>query len=243
MRPRKQRKMPISRIASKGVCSSESEILVCPRTMCAVSLDMLLHMELQLSVREEVVRRQLVWYRAREKRQMEEGLQRVVTLGAAEAEVDDMAAWVARSRRAEEESKRSAQRATASRVASMYDQEVTPSSAPQISEASVISERTPLRSSVMLAMLYSYSLTPRSFSSHIVEPVCGIPQDVHFYLQTSKHKLTSRWWRLQDELDSDEEQALANADLIGMKVRPPSSSQAGPRLLVFWPQHTVAVGG
>jgi hypothetical protein len=68
-------------------------------------------------------------YRARDKRQMEEGLQRVVTLGAAEAEVDDMAAWVARSRAAEEESKRGAQRAGASRLASMYDEEVWQSSA------------------------------------------------------------------------------------------------------------------
>ena len=55
---------------------------------------------------------------------MEEGLSKVVTLGAAEAEVDDMAAWVARSRRNEEENKRNAQRAAASRVASMYDEEV-----------------------------------------------------------------------------------------------------------------------
>ena len=55
---------------------------------------------------------------------MEEGLAKVVNLGAAEAEVDDMAVWVARSRRGEEENKRSAQRAAASRVSSMYDEEV-----------------------------------------------------------------------------------------------------------------------
>lgn len=66
----------------------------------------------------------LVFPRARDKRQMEEGLAKVVNLGAAEAEVDDMAAWVARSRRGEEEAKRSAQRAAASRVATMYDEDV-----------------------------------------------------------------------------------------------------------------------
>ena len=55
---------------------------------------------------------------------MEEGLAKVKTLGAAEEEVDDMAAWVARSRRVEEANKRAAERAAASRVASMYDEEV-----------------------------------------------------------------------------------------------------------------------
>jgi len=72
----------------------------------------------------------LVFLRARDKRQMEEGLAKVVNLGAAEAEVDDMAAWVARSRRGEEEAKRSAQRVAASRVATMYDEDVRPSPAP-----------------------------------------------------------------------------------------------------------------
>lgn len=61
---------------------------------------------------------------AREKRLMEEGLRKVTTLGAAEPEVDDISAWVNKSREAEAEAKRIAERAAAAKLSSMYDEEV-----------------------------------------------------------------------------------------------------------------------
>jgi len=60
---------------------------------------------------------------AREKRLMEEGLRKVITLGAAEPEVDDISAWVNKSREAEAEAKRAAERAAAAKLSSMYDEE------------------------------------------------------------------------------------------------------------------------
>ena len=55
---------------------------------------------------------------------MQEDLSKVTTLGSADADDDSMAAWVARSRQSEEEARRAAERAAATRVASMYDEEV-----------------------------------------------------------------------------------------------------------------------
>ena len=63
--------------------------------------------------------------RAREKRLMQEDLAKVTTLGSADADDDSMVAWVARSRQSEE-ARRAAERAAATRVASMYDEEVRP---------------------------------------------------------------------------------------------------------------------
>ena len=54
---------------------------------------------------------------------MHEDLSKMTTLGSADADDDSMAAWVARSRQSEE-TRRAAERAAATRVASMYDQEV-----------------------------------------------------------------------------------------------------------------------
>ncbi len=55
---------------------------------------------------------------------MHEDLSKVTTLGSTDADDDSMAAWVARSRQSEEEARRAAERAAATRVASMYDEEV-----------------------------------------------------------------------------------------------------------------------
>lgn len=55
---------------------------------------------------------------------MEAELAKVKGLGEAQSEVDDISAWVARSREAEEEAKRKAEREKAAKVASMYDEEV-----------------------------------------------------------------------------------------------------------------------
>jgi hypothetical protein len=45
-------------------------------------------------------------------------------LGEAKPEVDDVAAWVSRSRESEAEAKRKAEREKAAKMASMYDEEV-----------------------------------------------------------------------------------------------------------------------
>ena len=55
---------------------------------------------------------------------MQEDLGKVTTLGATDADDDSMAAWVARSRQAEQAG-RAAERAAASRVATMYDEEAS----------------------------------------------------------------------------------------------------------------------
>jgi hypothetical protein len=62
-------------------------------------------------------------YRAKEKRRAEELNAKVKALGAADDEVDDLAAWVAKTRKLEEEQKL-AEREKANRMASKYDDEV-----------------------------------------------------------------------------------------------------------------------
>ena len=59
---------------------------------------------------------------------MQEDLGKVTTLGTADADDDSMAAWVARSRQAEE-ARRASERAAATRVATMYDEEASISTA------------------------------------------------------------------------------------------------------------------
>ncbi len=51
-------------------------------------------------------------------------MRKVTTLGAAAPEADDISAWVVRSREAETEAKRAAERAAAAKLSSMYDEEV-----------------------------------------------------------------------------------------------------------------------
>ena len=51
-------------------------------------------------------------------------MRKVTALGAAAPEADDVSAWVARSREAETEAKRAAERAAAAKLSSMYDEEV-----------------------------------------------------------------------------------------------------------------------
>jgi SART-1 family len=63
-------------------------------------------------------------YRAKAKRKMEADLAKVKGLGEAKPEVDDVAAWVSRSRESEAEAKRKAEREKAAKMASMYDEEV-----------------------------------------------------------------------------------------------------------------------
>lgn len=63
-------------------------------------------------------------HRAKAKRKMEAELAKVKGLGEAQPEVDDISAWVARSREAEDEAKRQDERKKAAKVASMYDEEV-----------------------------------------------------------------------------------------------------------------------
>lgn len=63
-------------------------------------------------------------HRAKAKRKMEADLAKVKGLGEAKPEVDDVAAWVSRSRESEAEAKRRAERDKAAKMASMYDEEV-----------------------------------------------------------------------------------------------------------------------
>lgn len=65
----------------------------------------------------------LAGFRQREKREMEKQLRSTKTLGAAAPEVDDLAAWVERSRAAEAAQK-AAERAKAEKVARQFAEEV-----------------------------------------------------------------------------------------------------------------------
>ncbi len=56
---------------------------------------------------------------------MEADLAKVKGLGEAQPDVDDVAAWVSRSRQAELEARRAAEREKAAKMASMYDEEVS----------------------------------------------------------------------------------------------------------------------
>ena len=56
---------------------------------------------------------------------MEADLAKTKTLGVAEADADDISAWVSKSRESEAEAKRAAERAAAAKMASMYDEEVS----------------------------------------------------------------------------------------------------------------------
>ena len=56
---------------------------------------------------------------------METDLAKTKTLGVAEAGVDDISAWVSKSRESEAEARRTAERAAAAKMASMYDEEVS----------------------------------------------------------------------------------------------------------------------
>lgn len=62
---------------------------------------------------------------------MEADLAKVKGLGEAKPEVDDVAAWVSRSRESEAEAKRKAEREKAAKVASMYDEEVRRAAQPR----------------------------------------------------------------------------------------------------------------
>lgn len=55
---------------------------------------------------------------------MEEDLAKVERLGEAQPEVDDVSAWVARSRESEAEAKKRKEKEKAAKMASMYDEEV-----------------------------------------------------------------------------------------------------------------------